>query len=369
MKNLRQLIAIAVITVLAPLVGMSPAAAADSGSGGQSVQQPLSDRLYLAGHKAPGSRLAIRTLGQGLGGQGLGGQGLGGQRLGTASRPAAAKSPKSAALADDDDGFESLPLDRFGASGRGGAPERLHLVVRGIEGPAMLPHDCALAEKGDAAAAYRLGRRYLFGIGVSRDRRMGVAWMRASASRGYHPALEVAALVPVSLGRMRPWCRPNTAPLRTPTAPPETIAKLVRDMAPAYGLDPQLVLAVIEVESAFHTDSVSPKDAAGLMQLVPATAARFGVNDVFDPADNIRGGMKYLQWLLSYFEGNVTLALAGYNAGEHAVDRHGGVPPYPETEAYVRLVHGLYPKTGHRFDPSVTEPSSHFARQTAAAAP
>ena len=78
--------------------------------------------------------------------------------------------------------------------------------------------------------------------------------------------------------------------------------------------------------------------------------------------------MKYLRWLLAYFEGDVTLALAGYNAGERAVDRYGGVPPYAETQAYVRLIHGLYPPTRHHFDADITEPSSRFSRQTADAA-
>jgi hypothetical protein len=283
--------------------------------------------------------------------------------------------PPVAADADaDGEGLGSLSLDRVGAEPGGPAPERSRQIIgqpvsHQPDTAALLTHDCALAENGNPAAAYRLGRRYLFGLGVLRDNRMGVAWMRAAASRGYQPAIQVAALAPTYLGRLRPWCRPEAAPLRSPTRPADNIVELVRSMAPDYGLDPELVLAVMQTESAFHTDSVSPKDAAGLMQLIPETAARFGVSDVFDPADNIRGGMKYLQWLLAYFEGNVPLALAGYNAGEHAVDRHGGIPPYSETQAYVRLVLRLYPNTVHRFDPSITSPSSRFAGQNATAAP
>jgi membrane-bound lytic murein transglycosylase MltF len=82
----------------------------------------------------------------------------------------------------------------------------------------------------------------------------------------------------------------------------------------------------------------SPKNAQGLMQLIPATAQRFGVRNVWDPEQNLRGGMAYLQWLLQHFKGDVKLALAGYNAGEKAVERHGGVPPYRETQAYVKRI-------------------------------
>ncbi|CAK0772242.1 soluble lytic murein transglycosylase [Azospirillaceae bacterium] len=217
--------------------------------------------------------------------------------------------------------------------------------------------DCRAAESGVADAAYRVARRYLFGVGVNRDRRMGVAWMRVAANRGHREAKRVTLLVPEMWGRLRPWCRPGGAPARAIVAPPAEILKIVHDMSPKYGLDPNLVLAVIQVESAYRTNAVSPKEAAGLMQLIPATAERFGVHNVFDPAENIRGGMKYLRWLLAYFQGDVTLALAGYNAGEGAVDRHGGVPPFTETQSYVRLIHGLYQHPTHPYDSSVVNPS------------
>jgi soluble lytic murein transglycosylase-like protein len=116
------------------------------------------------------------------------------------------------------------------------------------------------------------------------------------------------------------------------------IARLVRSLAPRYRLDPNLVLAVVEVESNFNPTARSHKNAQGLMQLIPATAERFGVRDVWDPEQNLRGGMAYLRWLLDHFDGDVKLALAGYNAGEKAVERHGGVPPYKETQAYVRRI-------------------------------
>ena len=106
-------------------------------------------------------------------------------------------------------------------------------------------------------------------------------------------------------------------------------------------VSPALVLAVIGIESGGRVDAVSTAGAVGLMQLIPATADRFGVTNVWDPVQNLKGGMAYLRWLLDHFEGDLELALAGYNAGEQAVARHGGVPPYPETQAYVKRIQRL----------------------------
>ncbi len=106
----------------------------------------------------------------------------------------------------------------------------------------------------------------------------------------------------------------------------------------AHGVDEALVRAVIHAESAFRANARSHKNAQGLMQLIPATAERFGVSDAYDPVQNIGGGVQYLAWLLRRFDNDVRLATAGYNAGEGAVDRHGGVPPYAETQVYVERV-------------------------------
>lgn len=217
--------------------------------------------------------------------------------------------------------------------------------------------ECELAEQGDADAAFRLARRYLFGKGVRKDRRLGTAWLRAAASRGHPEARRLVNYVPGRMGRIRPWCRPGAGPVREVGPPPAEVVALVNAIAPKYGIEPALVLAVIQAESAFRTDAVSPKEAAGLMQLIPDTADRFGVGDVFDPKQNITGGVKYLRWLLAYFQGDVTLALAGYNAGERAVDRYKGVPPYAETRNYVRVIRRIYEDTRHPFDRSVAEPS------------
>lgn len=114
---------------------------------------------------------------------------------------------------------------------------------------------------------------------------------------------------------------------------------LVRDEARKQQLDPALVKAVIAVESAYDPQAVSPKGAVGLMQLIPGTAERYGVKKIADPKDNVNGGTRYLRDLLALFDGDLPLALAGYNAGEGAVQRYKNtIPPFPETEAYVKLV-------------------------------
>ena len=105
-----------------------------------------------------------------------------------------------------------------------------------------------------------------------------------------------------------------------------------------YGVEEAVVRAIIHAESSFNPMALSHAGAQGLMQLMPATARRFGVTDSYNAGQNIRGGVQFLAWLLKRFNGNLTLAAAGYNAGEGAVDRHGGVPPYQETQRYVARV-------------------------------
>ncbi len=118
---------------------------------------------------------------------------------------------------------------------------------------------------------------------------------------------------------------------------------LIRENGERHGVDPYLIFCVMEQESHFKPRVVSPKGARGLMQLMPGTAARFGVRKPFDPAENIMGGTKYLKQLLENFGGRVDLVLAGYNAGEGAVMKYGGrVPPYRETRNYVRLIGQRY---------------------------
>lgn len=121
------------------------------------------------------------------------------------------------------------------------------------------------------------------------------------------------------------------------------IDAMVAEAATIHGLDPYLILSVMRQESGFNRGAVSPKGASGLMQLMPATASRFGVRNIFDVRENILGGAKYLRWLLDRFSGDVRLALAGYNAGEGAVEFYGNrIPPFSETQNYVRAIYSRY---------------------------
>jgi soluble lytic murein transglycosylase-like protein len=116
---------------------------------------------------------------------------------------------------------------------------------------------------------------------------------------------------------------------------PRGINEAIRAISATQSLPPELVHSVIKIESNYNPLAVSPKGAQGLMQLMPATARRFGVSNAFDPVDNIQGGAKYLKYLLDLYKGNYELALAAYNAGEGAVEKYGAVPPYPETLNYL----------------------------------
>ncbi|MEO8371699.1 MAG: lytic transglycosylase domain-containing protein [Candidatus Solibacter sp.] len=120
-----------------------------------------------------------------------------------------------------------------------------------------------------------------------------------------------------------------------PQAPPTGIDEAVQRIAVQQSLPPQLLHSVIKVESNYNPHAISNKGALGLMQLIPSTARRFGVNDAFNPVQNIEGGAKYLRYLLDLYGENYPLALAAYNAGEGAVAKYGGVPPYAETQNYV----------------------------------
>jgi hypothetical protein len=137
---------------------------------------------------------------------------------------------------------------------------------------------------------------------------------------------------------------------------------LVAAAAAKYGVPPALIHAVIQQESHYNPNATSPKGAMGLMQLMPATAARFGVTDAYDPAQNIMGGTAYLAWLLNHFDGRVELVVAAYNAGESAVKRYGGIPPYPETQNYVRIVMANYGRNQDQGIPGGIEGTLHVRR-------
>ncbi len=136
-------------------------------------------------------------------------------------------------------------------------------------------------------------------------------------------------------------------PADIPSSGSEQIDRLIFEAGEREGVDPRFIHAVIWQESRYVADAESHAGAVGLMQLMPAAAERFGCEDRTDPASNIAAGTKYLSWLLKRFEGNVELALAGYNAGEGAVKKYDGIPPYNETRNYVKIISKRYGKTYH----------------------
>lgn len=230
---------------------------------------------------------------------------------------------------------------------------------------------CKAARLGDAESQFNLGWMYANGRGVERSDATAAFFFHAAAEQGLEQAVRMLANVggppnyvpDCMIDRAPPAMAPP--PPRTAAALPEvlpadapaSIVEIVKKHAPAYKLSPALVLAFIKVESNYDVIALSPKNAKGLMQLIPDTAARFGVSRPYDPEQNIRGGMAYLRWLMAYFEGNVPLVAAAYNAGEGAVNRYRGVPPYAETRAYVLRILAGYPRVSHPFDAGITTPS------------
>jgi soluble lytic murein transglycosylase-like protein len=133
------------------------------------------------------------------------------------------------------------------------------------------------------------------------------------------------------------------SPLRGYTTGNTQVDNYLIDSATRHGLDPLLLYSIMHQESSFKQRAISHKGARGLMQLMPGTAARFGVTNIFDPRQNIEGGARYVRFLFNRFDGNINLTLAGYNAGEGAVDKYGWrVPPYAETQDYVRRISRRY---------------------------
>jgi TPR repeat protein len=238
---------------------------------------------------------------------------------------------------------------------------------------------CDAARAGDPEAMFNLGWIYANGRGVARDDAAAATLFAQAAALGHAYARTMLKFVGpdggVVLACMLPP-EPEEAEVRDDEAlgpfallPPEKkkIADVVIQTAPAYAIDPRLALAIVAVESDFQPRATSPKDARGVMQLIGDTAARFDVKNRMDVADNVRGGLAYLRWLLAYYKGKVKLAVAAYNAGEAAVDKYRGVPPYPETREYVRRVSQLFPSETHPYDPAVVGPSPALFHSASAA--
>lgn len=138
------------------------------------------------------------------------------------------------------------------------------------------------------------------------------------------------------------WGKNESAVLASYSKSKDAYDHIIRSAAQMHGISEGLVKAIMHTESGFNPNARSPVGAQGLMQLMPATAKRFNVSNAYDPVQNIYGGTKYLSWLIKRFKGNVQLALAGYNAGEGNVDKYGGIPPFRETQDYVRRVMSRY---------------------------
>jgi len=212
-------------------------------------------------------------------------------------------------------------------------------------------HYCALAgESRDPDAQFAMGWFYSMGKGVEVNHDIAARFFSLAAIQGHRDAREwldkepgnaELAVLPACMHKQGHSAAEVLFRKRGP------IYQLVKKHAPGYGVDVDFAMAVIAVESGFNPKATSRKKAQGLMQLLPDTQARFHVKDAYDPEQNIKGGLSYLRWLITYFKGDVELVAAAYNAGENAVLRHQGIPPYPETRDYVKRIARYYKKKHH----------------------
>jgi hypothetical protein len=228
-----------------------------------------------------------------------------------------------------------------------GTPDELRQAAERFEHGESVPQHfqrayglyCLAALRGDARSAFGLGWMYANGRGVPSNEGLAAGWFAHAATLGDAFAgatlrrLGSPALLEDEQCRVRgsDWIRHRAR-----------ITAIIYVLAPDFGLDPSLVTAVVRAESGFDPRAESAKGARGLMQLMPATARRFGVENRWDVVQNLSGGMAYLNWLMNRFDGDLSLVLAAYNAGEDVVSRQRGIPPYPETRGYVRGILSAY---------------------------
>jgi hypothetical protein len=230
---------------------------------------------------------------------------------------------------------------------------------------------CQGAKAGDPEARYSIGWMFANGRGVPRDDGIAAYFFTLAADQGHAPSRNMLRFVGTPAAET-PECMREKAVAADAdddgddglflNENQQRLAALIRRLAPEYGIKPRLALAVARTESNLDPRAVSVKNAQGLMQLIPETSVRFNVRKPFDPEQNVRGGLAYLRWLLAYFRGDVALVAAAYNAGEGAVNRYLGIPPYAETRGYVRRILEAFRSQEHPFDAGVTEPSPELPK-------
>ncbi|MDP2809145.1 MAG: transglycosylase SLT domain-containing protein [Rhodocyclaceae bacterium] len=231
---------------------------------------------------------------------------------------------------------------------------------------------CEAARAGDPEAQYGIGWMHANGRGVPRNDGLAAYFFSLAAAQGHAPSHDMLRFVGPPATEPPECMRPrqivsesrgdDDGDIVLLNEKQRRMADLVRRLAPEYGIEPKLALAVALTESNFNPDAVSSKNAQGLMQLIPDTSIRFNVRKPFDPEQNVRGGLAYLRWLLAYFKGNVALVAAAYNAGEGAVNRYLGIPPYAETRGYVQRIVRAFPRPDHPFDAAITAPSPELPK-------
>ena len=237
---------------------------------------------------------------------------------------------------------------------------------------------CEAARYGSAEGLYRLGMLYAFGRGVPANREYAANLFAIASTHGHLEAQKMLETIELNTSDTPPCVLAEVAPEKAFIPKPvissaeidqyianlpknkRWVLPLVDTVSKWYKIDARLVLSIISVESNFDNVAKSNKEAQGLMQLIPDTADRFNVKNAYNATQNIKGGVAYIRWLLAYFKGDVTLVVAAYNAGEGAVNKYKGIPPFIETMQYVQKVQARYPFKKHPYDANITDPSPLF---------
>ena len=228
-------------------------------------------------------------------------------------------------------------------------------------------HYCRASKLGSSEAQYRLGMLYAYGKGVPADREFASSLFSIASNQGHDEAGNMLETIQFSGQKLPPCVEINQDPdhnyetseytdehinryLNKLPSNKRWLLDLIKSTADWYKIDPNIVISIVAIESNFNQNAKSKANAMGLMQLIPQTADRFNVRDAFNASQNIKGGVKYLRWLIDYYAGDLDLAVAAYNAGEKAVDKYRGIPPFQETKDYVKKFRQLYAKRNHSYN-------------------